>query len=72
MQLRQSTGFNVSTSSFKNMLQATRKLSPKEAFYASLGSIIEIIAYFQAKSARKETIPYMWEPIRSTKISITT
>ncbi len=72
MQLRQSTGFNVSTSSFKNMLQATRKLSPKEAFYASLGSIIEIIAYFQAKSARKETIPYMWEPIKSTKISITT
>lgn len=72
MQLKKSTGFDVSTSNFKNILRAIKKLTISELFYAFLGGIIEVTAYFQAKSASKNTIPYMWEPIRSTKISITT
>jgi cellulose synthase/poly-beta-1,6-N-acetylglucosamine synthase-like glycosyltransferase len=71
MQLKRTTGFIVSTSSFGNILQAVTKLKPSEAFYVFLGGFLEVIAYSQAKmDSRKDKIPYIWEPIRSTKISI--
>jgi cellulose synthase/poly-beta-1,6-N-acetylglucosamine synthase-like glycosyltransferase len=71
MQLKQATGFDVSTSSFKNILYALPDLSVSEVFFAFLGGILEVIAYSQARLARNKKVPYMWEPIKSTKISIT-
>lgn len=69
IQLRNETGIKVSTSSFKNVLQAISALRPTEIFYALLGGFLEIIAYFQASTAlSKGKVPYIWEPIKSTKI----
>jgi biofilm PGA synthesis N-glycosyltransferase PgaC len=71
MQLKTTTGFTVSTASFGNILRAVAKLKPSETFYVFLGGFLEIIAYSQAKmDLRKERVSYIWEPIRSTKISI--
>jgi biofilm PGA synthesis N-glycosyltransferase PgaC len=71
MQLRQSTGFAVSTSNFRNILVAIAGLKVSEVFYAILGGIVEMTAYVQAKSdAGKGFVPYIWEPIGSTKTSI--
>jgi len=73
LQLKQATGFDVSTSNFKYILQVIPKLTLSEVFFAFLGAFIEVIAYRQAKrSAVKEKIPYMWDPIKSTKNSIRT
>jgi len=73
LQLKQTTGFDVSTTNFRYILQVIPKLTPSEVFFAFLGAFIEVIAYRQAKrSAMKEKIPYMWEPIKSTKSSIGT
>jgi poly-beta-1,6-N-acetyl-D-glucosamine synthase len=72
MQLKQATGFDVSTSSFKNILYSLPDLSASEVFFAFLGSLIEIVAYSQARIAKNKKIPYMWEPIKSTKVSIST
>jgi poly-beta-1,6-N-acetyl-D-glucosamine synthase len=72
MQLKQATGFDVSTASFKNILYALADLSVSEAFFAFLGGILEVVAYSQAKLSRNKKVPYMWEPIKSTKISIST
>ncbi|XHH08735.1 MAG: glycosyltransferase [Candidatus Bathyarchaeia archaeon] len=72
MQLKKSTGFDVSTSNFKNILYALPDLSASEVFFAFLGGIIEAIAYSQARLAKNKAVPYMWEPIKSTKISIST
>ncbi|MCL1978114.1 MAG: glycosyltransferase [Candidatus Bathyarchaeota archaeon] len=72
MQLKQTTGFHVSTSNFKNILYALPDLSVSELPFAFLGGILETIAYFQAKLAKNKKIPYIWEPIKSTKISIST
>jgi cellulose synthase/poly-beta-1,6-N-acetylglucosamine synthase-like glycosyltransferase len=72
MQLKQATGFDVSTSSFKNILYSLSDLSVSEVFYAFLGGILEGLAYSQAKLSKNKKIPYMWEPIKSTKVSIST
>ena len=71
MQLRRTTGFMVSTSDFGNILRAVPNLKPNELFYAILGGIIEVTAYAQARvDTRKGLVPYIWEPIGSTKTSI--
>jgi cellulose synthase/poly-beta-1,6-N-acetylglucosamine synthase-like glycosyltransferase len=70
MQLRQATGFVVSTSSFKNILGAVAELRFGELFYAFLGGIIEVAAYGKALLDSRNAVPYMWEPIKSTKVSI--
>jgi cellulose synthase/poly-beta-1,6-N-acetylglucosamine synthase-like glycosyltransferase len=71
MQLRQATGFEVSTSDFRNVLAAFSGLKVTEVFYAILGGIVEVAAYAQARSdAGRGLVPYIWEPIRSTKTSI--
>lgn len=72
MQLKQATGFDVSTSSFKNILFSLPDLSLSEVFYAFLGGMLEVVAFSQAKLARNKKVPYMWEPIKSTKVSIST
>ncbi len=72
MQLKDATGFNVSTSSFKNIFQAFPDLTASEIFFAFLGGIVELVAYSQARLAKNEKVPYMWEPIKSTKNSIST
>jgi hypothetical protein len=71
MQLKRTTGFTVSTSSFGNILTSVCRLKPSEAFYMLLGIFLEVTAYSQAKmDSRNGNIPYIWEPIESTKISI--
>jgi cellulose synthase/poly-beta-1,6-N-acetylglucosamine synthase-like glycosyltransferase len=68
MQLQNETGFEVSTTSFGNILKVASELKPTEILYLFLGAFLEAIAYFQAKmKVRKGTIPFAWEPIRSTK-----
>jgi len=68
MQLQNETGFKVSTTSFSNILKAASELRPTEILYLSLGVFLEAIAYFQAKmEVRKDSIPFAWEPIGSTK-----
>jgi cellulose synthase/poly-beta-1,6-N-acetylglucosamine synthase-like glycosyltransferase len=71
MQLQNATNFKVSTSSFGNILRAISALKLDEILYVFLGALIEIIAYSQAKIAlSKDMIPYIWEPIESTKIQL--
>jgi poly-beta-1,6-N-acetyl-D-glucosamine synthase len=72
MQLKQATGFDVSTSSFKNILYSLPDLSASEMFFAFLGGLVEVVAYSQARLAKNKKVPYMWEPIKSTKVSIDT
>jgi cellulose synthase/poly-beta-1,6-N-acetylglucosamine synthase-like glycosyltransferase len=68
IQLHQTTGYKVSTSSLKNILRAASSLKPREIPYLLLGGFIEMISYIQARAAfSKGTIPFAWEPIRSTK-----
>lgn len=70
MQLKQATGFIVSTSNFTNILRVFAELRVSEVFYAFLGGLLEVTAYSKAKLDSKKVIPYIWEPIKSTKISI--
>jgi biofilm PGA synthesis N-glycosyltransferase PgaC len=71
MQLQKATNFKVSTSSFRNVLRAISALKLDEVLYAVLGGFLEVIAYAQARIAlNKGTIPYIWEPIKSTKIQL--
>ena len=71
MQLQNTTGYKVSTSSFKNMLRAIFKLTRNETIYVLPGGFLEIVAYLEARVLfSKGTIPFAWEPIRSTKASI--
>jgi cellulose synthase/poly-beta-1,6-N-acetylglucosamine synthase-like glycosyltransferase len=71
MQLQNATNFKVSTSSFGNILRAISALKLDEVLYVFLGALIEIIAYSQAKIAlSKDVIPYIWEPIKSTKVQL--
>jgi cellulose synthase/poly-beta-1,6-N-acetylglucosamine synthase-like glycosyltransferase len=71
MQLQNATNFKVSTSSFGNILRAISALKLDEILYVFLGALIEITAYSQAKIAlSKDMIPYIWEPIESTKIQL--
>lgn len=68
MQLENTTGYKVSTSSFRNIIRALFKLNRFETIYVLPGSLIEIVAYVEARILfRKGTIPYVWEPIKSTK-----
>jgi biofilm PGA synthesis N-glycosyltransferase PgaC len=71
MQLQNATNFKVSTSRFGNVLRAISALKLDEVLYVFLGALIEIIAYSQARTAlSKDVIPYVWEPIESTKIQL--
>lgn len=68
IQLQNETGFKVSTTSFGNILKVVSALKPTEVLYLSLGAFLEVIARFQAQmEVRKGAIPFVWEPIRSTK-----
>jgi cellulose synthase/poly-beta-1,6-N-acetylglucosamine synthase-like glycosyltransferase len=68
IQLKYSTGYKVSTSSFKNMFRAVAALRFTDILYLLPGGFSEAIAYLQARIAvKKGTIPCVWEPIRSTK-----
>lgn len=71
MQFQNATDSTVSTSSLRNILRALSVLKPYEILYVLLGGLIEVIAYSQARIAfNKDTIPYIWEPIKSTKIQL--
>jgi cellulose synthase/poly-beta-1,6-N-acetylglucosamine synthase-like glycosyltransferase len=71
LQLRNATGYKVSTSSFKNMLLAVFRLSSFETLYVLPGGFLELLAYLEAKILfSKGAIPYIWEPIKSTKASV--
>jgi biofilm PGA synthesis N-glycosyltransferase PgaC len=71
IQLQNATNFKVSTSSLGNVLQAISTLKLDEVLYVFLGALIEIIAYSQARTAlSKDVVPYIWEPIESTKIRL--
>ena len=71
IQLQNTTGFKVPTSSFRNILQAIPALRPTEVFYGLLGGFLEMIAYFQARvTLSNGKVPFIWEPIKSTKTSI--
>jgi cellulose synthase/poly-beta-1,6-N-acetylglucosamine synthase-like glycosyltransferase len=71
MQLQNTTGYKVSTSSFKNMLRAVFELKRDETIYVLPGGFLEIVAYLEARILfSKGTIPYVWEPIKSTKASM--
>jgi biofilm PGA synthesis N-glycosyltransferase PgaC len=71
MQLQNTTGYKVSTSSFKNMLRAVSALKRSETIYVLPGGFLEIVAYLEAKILfRKGAIPFVWESIKSTKASV--
>ena len=71
IQLKASTGYKVSTSSFKNMFRAVAVLRLRDILYLLPGGFLEAIAYLQARVAvKKGAVPYIWEPIRSTKTSL--
>lgn len=71
MQLKNTTGYKVSTSSFKNMVRAIFALKRSETIYVLPGGVLEIVAYLEAKILfRKGTVPFVWEPIKSTKTSM--
>lgn len=73
LQIQSITGFKVSTSSFMNILQSLSALKPHEILYAVLGGFFELIAYLAARfDFSRNTVPYVWEPIQSTKTSIST
>jgi cellulose synthase/poly-beta-1,6-N-acetylglucosamine synthase-like glycosyltransferase len=68
LQLQKATNFKVSTSKVGNVLRAVPTLNLDEALYAFLGSLVEMVAYSQARVVLSEdAIPYIWEPIESTK-----
>ncbi len=68
LQVQHETKFKVSTSGLVNSLQAFSFLKPSELPYALIGAFLEILAYFEARfTFNKNRIPYMWEPIKSTK-----
>jgi cellulose synthase/poly-beta-1,6-N-acetylglucosamine synthase-like glycosyltransferase len=71
IQLKRSTGYKVSTSSFKNMLRAVAALGLRDILCLLPGGFLEAVACLQARIAvKKGNIPYIWEPIRSTKTSL--
>jgi len=68
LQFQNATRYRVSTSNFKNVLRIVSKLKLSEIFYSLLGGVLEFFAYIQAKIAfRERRVPYVWEPIKSTK-----
>jgi len=70
-QVKEMAGFVVSTSDFRNTLWAISTLKLSDLPYVLLGAIIEGGAYIVARlNFSKDKIPYVWEPIKSTKTSI--
>jgi len=73
LQIQSTTGFKVSTSSFMNIIRSFSALKPHEIFYAVLGGFLEFVAYSAARfDFSKNVVPYVWEPIKSTKASMST
>jgi len=71
LQVKEMAGFVVSTSNFRNTLWAISTLKLRDLPYAFLGAIIEGVAYLVARLNFSEgKVPYVWEPIKSTKTSI--
>jgi cellulose synthase/poly-beta-1,6-N-acetylglucosamine synthase-like glycosyltransferase len=71
MQLQSTTGYKVSTSSFRNILRAVSALRRSETIYLLPGGLLETVAYLEARILfSKGTIPFVWEPIKSTKTSV--
>jgi len=71
MQLQNTTGYKVSTASFKNMLRAVSALKRGETIYVLPGGFLEIVAYLEARILfSKGNVPFVWEPIRSTKTAM--
>lgn len=71
LQLQNTTGYKVSTASFKNMLRAVSALERSETIYVLPGGFLEILAYLEARILfSKGTVPFVWEPIRSTKTAM--
>jgi biofilm PGA synthesis N-glycosyltransferase PgaC len=68
MQLKNETGFEVSTASIGNIMQTVSSLGLSELLYLCSGVVLELIAYVRARiEIRGGKIPYVWKPIRSTK-----
>jgi len=73
LQIQSITEFKVSTSSFMNILRSFSALKPNEILSAFLGGFLELIAYLAARfDFSRNAVPYVWEPIKSTKTSIST
>lgn len=71
LQIRKMSGFVVSTSNFRNTVWSVSTLKLRETPYALLGGILEGFAYLVARlNFSKGKVPYVWEPIKSTKTSI--
>lgn len=71
MQIESTTGFKVSTANFLGIFKTLSLLKPHEVLYIFFGGFLELIAYLEAKSAfRRHSIPYAWEPIKSTKTQV--
>jgi cellulose synthase/poly-beta-1,6-N-acetylglucosamine synthase-like glycosyltransferase len=68
LQLRNETGFAVSTMSPQNVFRMISELRPIELLYLALGFVVETVAYLEARiDVDKGEIPFVWEPILSTK-----
>jgi biofilm PGA synthesis N-glycosyltransferase PgaC len=68
MQLRNATGYKVSTSSFKNMLRAVTALKLSETIYVLPGGGSGNRRYLEAKILfNKGTVRFVWEPIKIQK-----
>lgn len=68
MQLQSTTGYKVSTSSFKNILRAVSALRRNETMYLLSGGFLETVTYLEARILFSQgTVPFVWEPIKSTK-----
>lgn len=71
LQIRRIAGFVVPTSSLRNTVWSFSTLRLSEIPYALLGAFIESFAYLVARlNLSKGRVPHVWEPIKSTKISV--
>lgn len=71
LQIREITGFVVPTSNFGNAVWQFSTLKLHEVPYALLGAVLEGFAYLVARlKFSKGKVPFVWEPIKSTKTSI--
>lgn len=71
LQIRKMTGFVVSTSNIRNTLWTVSTLKVREIPFALVGAFLEGFAYLAARlNFSRGKVPYIWEPIESTKTSI--
>jgi biofilm PGA synthesis N-glycosyltransferase PgaC len=71
LQIRKMTGFVVPTSSITNTLWSVSTLKASEIPFALIGAFLEGLAYLAARlTFSKGKVPYIWDPIKSTKTSI--